>query len=121
MPGIFCHKLGKTKTNPNKIKIPPERYVHTAGGIMISAVEALRRNVKTIIESPSEATTMYGVARLRPEADEPTTTGSSGKMHGARTVSIPARNEIPRRAMLLDVAQEGRKVWRSGPLVYLRS
>lgn len=52
-----------------------------------------------MIESESEPTTTYGVHLLLPEADEPTTTGKSGKMHGASTVNIPAINETMKRVM----------------------
>ena len=80
--------------------MPPERYVQNCGGTSIKSDETLRRYVKRMIDAASEPTTMYGVARLRPVADEPITTGRSGKMHGARTVRIPAINETARRAIV---------------------
>lgn len=67
---------------------------------MINAVEALRMYVNRIMEIPSDATTMYGVALLLPDADDPITTGKSGRMHGANTVSTPAINEIARNVMM---------------------
>ena len=67
----------------------------------MSAVDTLSRNVKRIIEAPSEATTIYGVALLRPDAEDPITTGNSGRMHGAKTVSTPAINAIARNVILL--------------------
>lgn len=61
--------------------------------------DTFNKKVKRMMDTPSEATIMYGVALLRPEADEPTTTGSNGKMHGAKTVSTPAMNEISRNVI----------------------
>ena len=52
-------------------------------------------------EAESEATTTYGVALLLPEAETPITTGSSGKIHGASTVSTPAAKDIRRNVILL--------------------
>jgi hypothetical protein len=78
----------------------PERYFQKSGGTEMKAVEALSKNVKRIIEMPSEATTIYGVALLRPEADDPITTGKSGRMHGANTVSTPAINAIARKVII---------------------
>lgn len=79
---------------------------------MINAVEALRRYVKKIMDKAKEPTTTYGVTLLLPEADEPTTTGKSGKMHGASTVSTPAINETARKVMLFYSRQNGRKFGR---------
>ena len=70
----------------------------------MNAVDAFRRYVNAIIESASEATTTYGVSRLLPEADEPITTGNSGKTHGAKTVNTPAKNEIIRNVILISHA-----------------
>jgi hypothetical protein len=70
---------------------------------MMSAVENFRRYVNRMIESESEPTTMYGVAFERPVAEEPTTTGRSGRMHGASTVRTPEINEIARNAIPLEI------------------
>ena len=53
-----------------------------------------------MIESAKDDTTIYGVALLLPEADDPMTTGNSGRMHGAKTVSTPAINAIARKVIL---------------------
>ena len=66
----------------------------------MKAVLTLRRKVNIIIDAPKLAITMYGVALLRPVAPAPITTGSNGKMHGAETVSIPAKNEITKNVIL---------------------
>ena len=81
--------------------MPPERYDQNCGGTIMSAVDTFRRKVNRIIETPKDATTMYGVHRLLPDAEEPITTGKRGRMHGASTVSTPAINETMRNAMLL--------------------
>ena len=65
----------------------------------MNAVDTFSRNVKRIIDTPSEATTIYGVALLRPEADDPITTGSNGRMQGAKTVSTPAKNAIAKNVI----------------------
>lgn len=102
-PGTFSQVCGKNKVSPKSKRIPPERNVQNVCGMEIKAVEAFSRNVKRIIDAPSEATTIYGVALLRPDADEPITTGNSGRMHGANTVRTPAINAIAKKVMLLYV------------------
>ena len=92
---------GNKSVIPKKAKIPPERYVQNACGIVMNAVETFSTNVKRMIDNPSEATTIYGVALLRPVADEPITTGSKGRIHGAKTVSTPAINAIAKNVILL--------------------
>lgn len=99
-PGILSHTFGKSKVIPKNTKIPPERYVQKLCGIEIKAVDAFNKNVKRIIDAPSEATTIYGVALLRPDADDPITTGNSGRIHGAKTVSTPAINAIAKKVIL---------------------
>jgi hypothetical protein len=93
-PGMFSHIAGKRSVIPNSATIPPEMYVHTCCGTMTNALDAFKRYVKRIIDSASEPTTIYGVERRPPCAEVPTTTGKRGSMHGARTVSTPAMNEI---------------------------
>jgi hypothetical protein len=66
----------------------------------MKAVEAFRRYVKRIIDIANEPTTIYGVALLLPDAVDPITTGNSGSMHGAKTVSTPATNETISNATL---------------------
>lgn len=55
---------------------------------------------------------MYGVVFERPVADEPMTTGKSGKMHGARTVRSPAMNETARSAIALLYRVFCRKIFK---------
>ena len=52
-----------------------------------------------IMERPREPTITYGVYLDLAVAEVPTTTGRRGRIHGARTVSIPAKNETMRRIM----------------------
>jgi hypothetical protein len=91
--------FGRSNVRPKNTKIPPERYIQKLCGIEIKAVDAFSRNVKRIIDAPSEATTIYGVALLRPDADDPITTGNSGSMHGASTVRTPAIKAIARKVI----------------------
>ena len=81
--------------------MPPEKYVQKYGGTIMSDVENFNKNVKRIIETESATTTTYGVSRLRPVAELPTTIGNSGKMQGAKTVRTPAINEISKNAITL--------------------
>lgn len=99
MPGILSQIFGNTKVMPKKTNIPPDIYVQTSCGNMINTVETLRRYVKSIIEIANDVTTIYGVALLLPDAEDPITTGSNGKMHGANTVRIPAINDRVRNVM----------------------
>ena len=95
-PGIDSHTEGNTSVMPNRNKMPPEMYVHTSGGTITNAVETLSMKVNAMTESAKDPTTTYGVHLLRPAADEPMTTGSNGKMHGAKTVKSPAMNATTR-------------------------
>ena len=99
-PGILSQTLGKSNVTPKKTRMVPERYVQNACGTDMKAVEAFRRNVKTIIDTARDATTIYGVALLLPDADDPITTGSKGRIHGAKTVRTPAINAIARKVIL---------------------
>jgi hypothetical protein len=100
IPGILSHNLGKRRIRPKTKTIPPDRYVQTSGGISIKTVEAFNKYVKTITDKESDPTTTYGVNLLRPEADDPITTGSSGKIQGAKTVRTPAIKERAKKAIL---------------------
>ena len=71
--------------------IVPEKYAQKLGGIVIKAVLTLRAKVNTRIESDNEPITTYGVIRSRAPAPLLRIIGNSGKMHGASTVSTPAR------------------------------
>ena len=82
---------------PNPTRTPPDISVQTKAGTVINTVEALRINVNRMIDPAKDATTIYGVKRLRPVADAPITTGNNGKMHGANTVSMPDRNDTRSR------------------------
>ena len=72
-----------------------------------------------MIERAREPTTTYGVDLLRPDSEEPITTGRSGKMQGARTVNIPAMNETTSNTILLYSREEGGECGRARPLRYL--
>ena len=76
----------------------------------MKAVEILSRKVKTIIDTAKDATTIYGVALLRPYADDPITTGRSGRIHGASTVRTPAINAIAKKVMLILFFQRRQKI-----------
>ena len=102
-PGNLFHKPGNSSVAPNIMRIPPESKLQKLSGIMMNAVETLSRKVKTTIDTANEPTTIYGVALLLPETDVPITTGKSGRMQGASTVSTPAKNEMMRNAILDDL------------------
>ena len=66
----------------------------------MNADEAFKAKVKIIIESASDPTTINGVNRLLLVAEEPSTTGNNGKIHGARTVKTPDINDTIKSAIL---------------------
>ena len=73
----------------------------------MKAVLTFRRNVKSRIEALNEAITMYGVHLLRPLTPLPMTTGKSGKMQGASTVSAPAKIAMSKKVSdILELAGE---------------
>ena len=76
----------------------------------MNAVDTLSKNVNNMIDKPRDATTMYGVALLLPEAEEPMTTGKSGNMHGASTVSTPAIKAMARNVIYLMFATSAASV-----------
>jgi hypothetical protein len=52
------------------------------------------------------------------EAAEPITTGNTGKMHGARTVRMPAKNETTRNAILFYFRKDRGQRCRIAELLY---
>lgn len=90
---MLSQSPGNKSVIPYPKIIPPERYVQKYCGTVIKIVENFRIKVKAIIDSASDPTTMYGVYTLRPCEAVPITTGNNGKMHGANTVRMPAKNE----------------------------
>jgi len=98
----LSHNPGKTIVRPKKKMIPPEIHFQKSWGILINNELALSRSVKRITDTPSDPTTTKSLFLLgfSPATECPIITGRRGKMHGARTVSIPAINEIKRSNML---------------------
>ena len=67
--------------------------------MLIKTVLAFRSNVNTKTDMPSDPIIVKAFLLLKTpsppfESEPPTITGKSGSMHGARTVSTPAINEI---------------------------
>jgi len=90
---------GKVRISPKPVRIAPEIYAQNEGGIVINAVDTLSRKVKTKIETAKEPMTIKGVSLLRAPALVPSTTGKSGKMHGAKTVKAPATKDSVRKVI----------------------
>src|SRR3989344_9394900 len=88
----FSHRSGKTIVKPKKKIIPPEIHFQKSSGISINNELALRRNVNSIMEIPSDATTTKSLLLLGVESvtECPTITGRSGRIHGASIVKTPA-------------------------------
>src|SRR3989344_3352806 len=71
-----------------------------------------------MIERASEPTTTYGVSGPLPDAEDPTIIGSTGKIHGASTVKIPARNDMARNTIVLfHLCDKRRKCRNSAPFL----
>jgi hypothetical protein len=83
--------------------IPPETHDQTSGGILMKSVLTLRRSVKRITEMPSDSVTMN--AFFLPSSDPPTMTGKSGSTQGASTVRIPAKNEMTKIIIYIQLAR----------------
>ena len=60
----------------------------------MSAVETFKSNVNKTIQTAVDNTIIRGLYRFCDHNDPPRMTGKTGKTHGARTLSIPAKNEI---------------------------
>ena len=75
--------------------IPPDADCQTDCGIEINSEDALRISVNIMMLPANERVTMSGLSRLLLVAELPIMTGSTGKTHGAKIVSIPAKNETP--------------------------
>jgi hypothetical protein len=119
IPGSLVHSSGNNRVMPNNNSMPPDKYVQNSGGTIIKIVENLSTKVKTIIDSASEATTMYGVRRLRPDAVEPKTTGKTGNIQGARTVRMPAINETINNAIEFLSSLHNQTHWSELEISYL--
>ncbi len=87
---------------PTRIKIEPDKVFQKLCGTAINRVDALSNSVNTITDTESDEITTIDLvdSRRSPSADDPTTIGSRGRMHGASTVSIPAKIEIIRNIIL---------------------
>lgn len=90
---IFFHKFGNI-VMIQKIKIiNQDILVKIDLSNHIKRVVAFNNSENIIIETESDAIIIYGLALLSCN-DEPRIIGKSGKTQGARTVNIPAKNEI---------------------------
>ena len=78
---------------------------------------AFNKRVNAITDIPNDKTTMNRRRLLVvvSVSDRPTITGSSGRMHGASTVNIPAINEITRSNMLFYLCNQFCKGWTTAP------
>lgn len=59
----------------------------------MSAVETFRSTVKSTIKNAVDNTMTSGLYRFFAPSELPSITGSTGSTHGAKTLSIQARNE----------------------------
>lgn len=82
----------------------PEKLFQKPCGMLISAVDALRSSVNSMIETDKAqmTTTARFEIYLAPASEAPMTMGSKGKMHGASTVNIPAKTAMRKKIILLD-------------------
>ncbi len=103
--GILAQKDGNTIAAPTRTMTAPEKVVQKACGTAIRSVVALRSKVNTMTDKESEAITVR--ARLEiprtPSSDAPITTGRSGSMQGASTVNTPAKNDMAKKIILLNL------------------
>jgi hypothetical protein len=83
----------------------PEKPLHTHCGMSIRSVDALMRRVNAITDADSDPITTS--ARLDTylvsPSEAPITIGNRGNMHGARTVSTPAKTEMTKKSILLNL------------------
>lgn len=89
---------GKRMLMPNNTMMPPDNVDQTVVGMFKRAVVDRRSRVNSAIESIRLPIITNGrlivvVLFFGTGALAPTTTGINGSMHGARTVSTPAKNE----------------------------
>ena len=77
----------------------------------MKSVVALSRSVNTTTDAASEAMTTIARLEMRRSSpsEAPIITGSSGRMQGARIVSMPARTEIPKNSILIDLPDQARE------------
>src|SRR5687767_14740695 len=96
---IRSHSAGKMRLIPNNTIIAPETNDQTDDGTPNRSVVDLRSRVKIMTDRTRLRVMMSGcfnetLALLLSKSDPPpTTTGNSGRMHGASMVRIPATNE----------------------------
>ena len=86
---------GKNMKRPTMTSMPPETICQNSAGTLTNAVETFSASVNMNTDAASES--VMAIARrgfAAPLTLPPMTTGKSGSMHGASTVSAPATNEI---------------------------
>jgi hypothetical protein len=84
--------------------ITPDAVVQVLVGISINNVEAFRSNVNAITDKDNDMITMID-RRDRPfwpGSADPITIGRNGSIHGATTVSTPAKIEIRKNSILFN-------------------
>ena len=74
----------------------------------MNTVVAFKSRVNTTTDTESAPITINARFETPQDlsSDAPITTGSNGNMHGAGTVNIPARIEMPRKIILLDLCYQ---------------
>lgn len=73
--------------------IPLDKANQTLGSISINCTESLNKSVKTRMEAKQETIILHALLFPVPEALPEKITGKIGRTQGAKTLSIPAKNE----------------------------
>jgi hypothetical protein len=90
---ILSQRVGKMLIKPKIMIIVPLKPVSREGGILTKILVAFSSNVKIIKDIAKESVIRRGLNFCDPETELPIIIGNSGNTQGARTVSIPAKND----------------------------
>lgn len=91
---ILFHKLGNRVIIQSQIISQPENIDQKVGGTCINSVDAFSKIENTTIEKAKEAIITNGHFLLFSSKLPARIIGKSGNTHGARIVSIHAKNDI---------------------------
>lgn len=87
------------RVSPYNIMMPDDIHNQTCSGIARRDVDALSARVKSVIQMAVELMIRRGLYRCLLLSDHHKITGSTGKTQGAKTLSIPAKNDKSARVI----------------------
>jgi hypothetical protein len=81
-------------------------FFQTCWSMLISSVEPFSNRLKNVKDTTNDNSIIITLLRSLDVLDVPTIMGNNGRTQGARTVSMPAKNEVINRIILIYLLTE---------------